>query len=163
VKVGGLWDGIATLTSIALQYGVPLESMVRKFAHRRFEPAEFTGDPDVPLAKSIPDYVFRWLGVHYVPGNREENGVHTPQGDPSGSLGGDSPVAAPEARHEPPRALPGMLKLPAVAGGAPQRSMAGGFASFQSDAPACPECGSIMVRAGACYSCKNCGSSSGCG
>jgi ribonucleoside-diphosphate reductase alpha chain len=163
VKVDGLLEGIAALTSIVLQYGVPLGSMVRNFAHGRFEPAGFTGDPDVPIARSIVDYVFRWLGIHHVAGYRAENGGHGPQGDPSGSLGGDSPVAAPEARGGSAVALAGAVAPPPVAGGAPGRSMTETFAAFQSAAPACPECGSLMVRAGSCYCCYNCGSQGGCG
>ena len=68
--IGGLMDTIGTLTSIALQYGVPLEALVRKFAHQRFEPSGFTKNPDIRNATSITDYVFRWLALQFIPGYR---------------------------------------------------------------------------------------------
>ena len=71
--IGGLMDTIGVLTSLALQYGVPLDALVRKFEHARFEPNGFTRNSDIPIAKSVVDYVFRWLGVNYVPGYREAN------------------------------------------------------------------------------------------
>src|SRR5205085_3726068 len=71
--IGGLMDGIGTLTSMALQYGVPLEALVKKFAHQRFEPSGFTKNPEIRNASSITDYVFRWMALHFVPGYREAN------------------------------------------------------------------------------------------
>lgn len=71
--IGGLMDGIGTLTSMALQYGVPLEALARKFAHQRFEPSGFTKNPEIRNAASITDYVFRWLAMQFVPGYRESN------------------------------------------------------------------------------------------
>src|SRR5262249_5818568 len=71
--IGGLMDTIGTLTSLSLQYGVPLEALVNKFAHMRFEPSGWTGNPDIPNAKSVPDYIFRWLGMEFIPGYREAN------------------------------------------------------------------------------------------
>jgi ribonucleoside-diphosphate reductase alpha chain len=71
--IGGLMDTIGTLTSLSLQYGVPVEAMVNKFAHMRFEPSGWTGNPDIPNAKSVPDYIFRWLGMEFIPGYREAN------------------------------------------------------------------------------------------
>ena len=71
--IGGLMDGIGTLTSLALQYGVPLEALVRKFAHVRFEPSGFTQNPDIRNAASIIDYVFRWMAFQFIPGYREAN------------------------------------------------------------------------------------------
>jgi ribonucleoside-diphosphate reductase alpha chain len=71
--IGGLMDGIGTLTSMALQYGVPLEALVKKFAYQRFEPSGFTKNPDIRNASSITDYVFRWLAVQFTPGYREAN------------------------------------------------------------------------------------------
>src|SRR3712207_3251056 len=69
--IGGLMDTVATLTSLSLQYGVPLESMVKKFAYQRFEPSGFTKNPDIRNATSITDYVFRWLGCQFIPGYKE--------------------------------------------------------------------------------------------
>lgn len=71
--IGGLMDTIATLISLNLQYGVPVEAIVRKFEHMRFEPSGFTANPDIPMAKSMMDYLARWLGMHFVPGYREAN------------------------------------------------------------------------------------------
>jgi ribonucleoside-diphosphate reductase alpha chain len=77
--IGGLMDTIGTLTSLALQYGVPLDALVNKFTHMRFEPSGWTGNPDIPMAKSITDYIFRWLGIQFLPGYREAN---TPKREP---------------------------------------------------------------------------------
>src|SRR6185503_11116754 len=77
--IGGLMDTIGALTSMALQYGVPLESLVKKFAHQRFEPSGFTKNPDIRQASSIIDYVFRWMGCQFVPGYRESTAPKQPQ------------------------------------------------------------------------------------
>src|SRR6185503_5734109 len=77
--IGGLMDSIGTLTSMALQYGVPLEALVKKFAHQRFEPSGFTKNPDVRNASSITDYVFRWMAFQFIPGYREANGLRRNQ------------------------------------------------------------------------------------
>ena len=146
--VSGLMDTIATMTSIALQYGVPLKALVDKFSHTRFEPAGFTNNREIPIAKSITDYVFRYLGSRYL----EVEALSDDEAD-------DSNTVFVEARTSPPVAVAG-----AVAGGSGEsgRTDAGrGFVN-QSDAPSCMDCGSIMIRNGACYKCPNCGSTSGC-
>ena len=74
--IGGLMDSIGTLTSLALQYGVPLEALVKKFAHQRFEPSGYTKNPDIRNASSIIDYVFRWMGVEFIPGYKA---THSPE------------------------------------------------------------------------------------
>src|SRR5439155_6279419 len=71
--IGGLMDTIATLVSVSLQYGVPVESLVRKFEHVRFEPSGMTRNPEIPIAKSLVDYIFRWLAMEFVPGYRANN------------------------------------------------------------------------------------------
>ena len=76
--IGGLMDVLGTAISIGLQYGVPLEVFVNKFAHSRFEPAGFTKNPDIPIAKSIADYIFRWMGMEFIPGYREANAPRRP-------------------------------------------------------------------------------------
>ena len=76
--IGGLMDVLGTAISIGLQYGVPLEVFVNKFAHSRFEPAGFTKNPDIPIAKSVADYIFRWLGMEFIPGYREANAPKRP-------------------------------------------------------------------------------------
>src|SRR5438874_9391620 len=78
-------DVLGAAISIGLQYGVPLEVFVNKFAHSRFEPAGFTKNPDIPIAKSIADYIFRWLGMEFIPGYREANAPQRPSDDSPGS------------------------------------------------------------------------------
>jgi ribonucleoside-diphosphate reductase alpha chain len=146
--VSGLMDTIATMTSMALQYGVPLRTLVDKFSHTRFEPSGFTNNPEIPIAKSITDYVFRYLGNRYLSGEAD---IDDTSNYNSGQAGDAIGLAAS------PRG--------AIAGGS--EAFAGHLnsrASFvnQADAPACMDCGAIMVRNGACYKCLNCGSTSGC-
>jgi ribonucleoside-diphosphate reductase alpha chain len=146
--VSGLMDTIATMTSIALQYGVPLKTLVDKFSHTRFEPSGFTNNREIPFAKSMADYVFRYLGMRYL---QDESAVPDEQETEAESVG----LASPRP-----------LLRAAVAGGsvdAPRQSF-GAPAAFvnQADAPSCSDCGSIMVRNGACYKCANCGGTSGC-
>jgi len=142
--ISGLMDTIATLTSIALQYGVPLEALVSKFSHVRFEPAGFTSNPDIPIAKSLTDYIFRYLGTRFL--NKEQQEV-------AGLLpsAGHERTAAPELRPD--------QVTPAQTGSPPRQVHA---FQMQSDAPACHECGAIMVRNGSCYKCLNCGLTDGC-
>src|SRR6185436_3994483 len=83
--IGGLMDSLGTAVSVALQYGVPVESLVNKFTHQRFEPAGLTGNRDIPFAKSLVDYIFRWMGMEFIPGYREANAPKR-----SGGTGGDS-------------------------------------------------------------------------
>jgi ribonucleoside-diphosphate reductase alpha chain len=144
--VSGLMDTVATMTSIALQYGVPLEALVNKFSHTRFEPAGFTNNSEIPIAKSVMDYVFRYLGNRYL----------------SPSI--EAPVDDQEAQSETVGLETQALKA-AVAGGK------GGNPSVEAeprafvnhaDAPSCMDCGDIMVRNGACYKCLTCGTTSGC-
>src|SRR5260370_21750844 len=88
--IGRLMGVLGTAISIGLQSGVPLEVFVNKFAHSRFEPAGFTKNPDIPIAKSIPDYIFRWLGMEFIPGYREANAPQRPTED--GAPGVTTPV-----------------------------------------------------------------------
>ena len=148
--VSGLMDTIATMTSMALQYGVPLRTLVDKFSHTRFEPSGFTNNREIPIAKSITDYVFRYLGNRYLSGEADVDDIsiyNSVQSDAAGPLG---LAASPRG---------------AVAGGS-EASPDGvnvrmSFVN-QADAPSCMDCGSIMIRNGACYKCANCGSTSGC-
>ena len=166
--IGGLMDTIGTLTSMSLQYGVPLETLLKKFAHQRFEPSGFTKNPEIRNASSIIDYVFRWLALQFVPGYRES-------------------IAAP-GRAQPELAMPGLLEevkkkinrpvpeLPIVEdtetvelkkhgngnGHAQRARELTAMITNQQDAPTCPSCGHVAVRNGACYKCLNCGESLGC-
>ncbi len=139
--VSGLMDTIATMTSIALQYGVPLKALVDKFSHTRFEPSGFTNNPEIPIAKSVTDYVFRFLGNRFLKGEPEVADEQEAQT----SVTGLAPLRA------------------AVAGGSGARVPVSPYGIVnQADAPSCSDCGAIMVRSGACYKCANCGGTSGC-
>jgi ribonucleoside-diphosphate reductase alpha chain len=144
--VSGLMDTIATMTSMALQYGVPLRTLVDKFSHTRFEPSGFTNNRDIPIAKSITDYVFRYLGNRYLSSELEKTDADATEG---------AVAIAPQAAE---------ASRGAIAGGSEGISALASATSFvnQSDAPSCMDCGSIMIRNGACYKCPNCGSTSGC-
>ena len=154
--ISGLMDTIATMTSVALQYGVPLESLVEKFIHKRFEPSGYTNNKDIPIAKSIIDYVFRWLGLKFLAKSQlvedeslEDQLVHPRQLHPYGGNsdvqdGNASSAILPSGQRERVEAQEKRV------------------ASMQSDAPPCHACGSIMVRNGTCYRCLNCGETSGC-
>jgi ribonucleoside-diphosphate reductase alpha chain len=142
--ISGLMDAFATSISMALQYGVPLEALVEKFSHVRFEPSGFTKNPEIPYAKSITDYIFRWLASKFLSVERQEAvGVQASETSLKPHSGPVTPVQAQSDR------APGMP--------APGPAM-----KAQTDAPPCHYCGSIMIRNGSCYRCANCGSTSGC-
>jgi ribonucleoside-diphosphate reductase alpha chain len=144
--ISGLMDAFATSISMALQYGVPLEALVEKFSHVRFEPSGFTKNPEIPFAKSITDYIFRWLASKF---------LSAEQAQAVGVRGVEHPAVEPRSGPVTPRA---------TGGGGTSPSAGGGAATFrsQADAPSCHYCGSIMTRNGSCYRCANCGSTSGC-
>ena len=136
--VSGMMDAFATAISVSLQYGVPLESLIRKFSHMRFEPAGFTGNKEVPMAKSITDYIFRWLAVKFLPESSQaeiETEVDIDSTMHSNSM--DHSVSAQENQERD-------------------------VFIAQADAPSCSDCGSLMTRNGSCYVCRECGSTSGC-
>jgi len=155
--LSGLLDVFATSVSIGLQYGVPLKILVNKFAHVRFEPSGFTTNPNIRVAKSIIDYIFRWLGLKFLtPEERRAIGINVDT-SATAELQIDEIAAAPSYQtSSAPAAQASLLDAPA--------EPAGLTSTFdnQSDAPACDTCGSIMVRNGACYKCLNCGATSGC-
>ncbi len=175
--IGGLMDVLGTAISIGLQYGVPLEVFVNKFAHSRFEPAGFTKNPDIPIAKSIADYIFRWLGMEFIPGYRQENAPKRPAAETEAEEDQPTVIAAPllkvnghrtatiadlehaEAVMEAYQSAPPAALAPPGDGLAEQDRQ---FAHFQSDAPPCDNCGALTVRCGTCYRCFNCGNSMGC-
>jgi ribonucleoside-diphosphate reductase alpha chain len=215
---------------MSLQYGVPLEVYVNKFSHTRFEPMGFTKHPDIRIAKSIVDYIFRWMGLSFLPGYREATLGHVDSAGPAESAAGGS---AEDAEAEPrpaamkaggPTPRPGTAEKQAANGhgpkpvaktaakpatttairhdgngngshaakpkkrvlefddghdktdvldragvrlkvdqnGGPLSNRTEQFARFQTDAPACENCGAITVRNGNCYLCHNCGNSMGC-
>jgi ribonucleoside-diphosphate reductase alpha chain len=138
--ISGLMDAFATSISMSLQYGVPLETLVEKFSHVRFEPSGFTKNPEIPYAKSLTDYIFRWLASKFLSAEQKE------------TVG----VQSVEGRSEPALATPGASTGPA------KTASSGTTYRSQADAPSCHYCGSIMTRNGSCYRCSNCGSTSGC-
>ena len=142
--ISGLMDAFATSISLALQYGVPLEVLVKKFAHTRFEPSGFTKNPEIPIAKSITDYIFRWLASKFLSGTQQE-AIGIVRREPIVEV--EAAPAAPVTPAKPTTIESSAIKI-----------------SFQGqeDAPACSDCGSIMIRNGTCYKCLNCGSTSGC-
>jgi ribonucleoside-diphosphate reductase alpha chain len=167
--IGGLMDSIGTLTSLAWQYGVPLEALAKKFAHQRFEPSGFTKNPEIRNASSITDYVFRWMALQFVPGYRESLQVVRTQPDLA------MPGLAEEIKKNVNRPVPGLLPMSDDTDVVPVKSDKGNGHSHehrtltltsmitnQQDAPTCPNCGHVAVRNGACYKCLNCGESLGC-
>jgi ribonucleoside-diphosphate reductase alpha chain len=177
--IGGLMDSIGTLTSMALQYGVPLEALAKKFAHQRFEPSGFTKNPEIRNASSITDYVFRWMAIQFIPGYRESNSPNRNQQElPMPGLLEEVKKKVNRPVPELPLADDGELILPSGAsgkngnghqigegksnGGQMIVSLSDAIAHFQQDAPTCPNCGHVAVRNGACYKCLNCGESLGC-
>jgi len=144
--VSGLMDSFATAISMALQYGVPLDVLVHKFSHARFEPSGFTNNPNIPIAKSIVDYIFRWMASKFLSEEEQRRtGVLLRNGETSDFSewnGGEIEPAAALAASTP---LNTKIAFQA-----------------QEDSPPCPDCGAIMVRNGACYKCLECGATNGC-
>jgi ribonucleoside-diphosphate reductase alpha chain len=160
--ISGLMDALATQTSVALQYGVPLEVMINKFSHMRFEPNGFTKNPEIPVAKSIIDYIFRWLASRFLDADSQDAvGIVRREPAPSPEAAGQEPASPEPARPEskgPEGEARSPLKMVATNGNG------NGHLTFvvNADAPSCSECGAITVRSGACYRCLNCGATTGC-
>ena len=167
--VSGLMDSIATAISLALQYGVPLKVLVEKFSHTRFEPSGWTGHKDIGFAKSIMDYIFRWLALKFLPGYASqeptsiaENGGSEPAASQSHDREGVGNAVNQDRAgvgiHD--RAVNPSASTSAAPGSARTRDYPA--PAFTSDAPTCSDCGSLMTRNGSCYKCENCGATSGC-
>jgi ribonucleoside-diphosphate reductase alpha chain len=174
----GMMNSFATAISIALQYGVPLETLVQKFSYMRFEPEGITGNPEIPFAKSMPDYIMRWLASRFLDVDaQEELGILTPA------------VRARKVAQETAQSIAssdtagpgnGNGGNGGSSGGSPQASAVDGSApaaaSFTDSppvvparlqgldlGPACSQCGGMMQRTGSCYTCSSCGNNTGCG
>jgi len=181
--IGGLMDSVATLTSMSLQYGVPLDALVRKFSHQRFEPSGFTKNPEIRNASSIIDYIFRWMAIQFIDGYREANSpgrnqpdlaipglleeikkkINRPVPDLPLSDEDTSIILKAEASvSQPSLELSQNRGSTAAAHGRAIVTLSDSVAHFQQDAPSCPNCGHVAVRNGACYKCLNCGESLGC-
>jgi ribonucleoside-diphosphate reductase alpha chain len=148
--ISGFADAFAQAISYALQYGVPLQALVDKFSHVRFEPSGMTRNPEIRFAKSIVDYIFRWLASKFLsPEAQFHAGVNGRELDEHGGhklMPTAATATAPSAGSGAPTAAPGPFST----------------IQNQEDAPPCSTCGSIMIRSGACYKCVNCGNTSGC-
>jgi ribonucleoside-diphosphate reductase alpha chain len=150
--ISGFADAFAQAISYALQYGVPLQALVDKFSHVRFEPSGMTRNPEIRFAKSIVDYIFRWLATKFM----------SPEAQFHAGVNGRDPDLDHPARPGHPglsaTASPPAADVPRAAASA----VAFSTIQNQEDAPPCSTCGSIMIRSGACYKCMNCGTTSGC-
>ena len=155
--ISGLMDAFSTSISLALQYGVPLRVLVNKFIHTRFEPSGWTKNPEIRVAKSVVDYIFRWLGLKFLSKDDQE------------ALGltrtTEEQVDTQTRLVEPVNTMPQSEdNLPELKGSRMVRADSDRLTfNPQSDAPACDNCGMIMVRNGSCYKCLNCGNTTGCG
>jgi ribonucleoside-diphosphate reductase alpha chain len=177
--ISGVMDSFALAVSLALQHGVPLKVFCEKFAHTRFEPAGWSSNPDIGYAKSIMDYIFRWIQIRFLSGQQQllfENLRPKPFGDVNG-IARDT--------HSPAEGITEDLNAGSASLGNENRELRTGSGSLGTetrdlrpgavhaadalagmidlgDAPSCHVCGSIMVRNGSCYKCMSCGSTSGC-
>jgi ribonucleoside-diphosphate reductase alpha chain len=181
----GMMNSFATSISIALQYGVPLETLVQKFAYMRFDPEGITQNPEIPFAKSMPDYIMRWLASRFLDTDiQEELGILTPEvrarkmgedvalsitssdtagpananGGNGGNGGGNGGAAKPTASTTQPgttKAAASAMTDTPPARPAVMRGLDLG--------PACSQCGGMMQRTGSCYTCSSCGNNTGCG
>jgi len=131
--ISGLMDSFATVVSLALQHGVPLDVLCAKFSHTRFEPSGWSGNPKIGYASSLMDYLFRWMELKF---------LKNEQGELFGYLPTSNASAQPASKKGAVEALGEFVQL--------------------GDAPACNFCGSLMVRSGSCYRCVTCGGTSGC-
>jgi ribonucleoside-diphosphate reductase alpha chain len=145
--LSGIMDAFALSVSIALQYGVPLRALVDKFANSRFEPSGFTGNPDIHYAKSIVDYIGRWLGKKFISPDYL-----------NGSAGVEKEASLSAPAVAPKEALPSTSRMPDPK----QVDYSRVTNEMILDAPYCSECGMLMTPNGSCYKCSNCGSTSGC-
>jgi ribonucleoside-diphosphate reductase alpha chain len=187
----GMMNAFATSVSISLQYGVPLETLVRKFSYMRFDPEGATGNPEIPFAKSMPDYIMRWLASRFLDVDcQEELGIMTPEvrarkAAQEALMRGDT--AAPVVEVEPTNgggngSGNGHTNGGTNGGNGSPKSAAGtsgtkpAAAAFTDEppviparlqgldlGPACGQCGGMMQRTGSCYTCSSCGNNTGCG
>jgi ribonucleoside-diphosphate reductase alpha chain len=165
--VSGLMDSFALAVSIALQHGVPLKLFCEKFAHTRFEPSGWSGNPELGYAKSIMDYIFRWLQMRFLTGQqqllfesfRPRTAELGPQPGSAGDLNGSGVGSGPKPESSFGSAQEKLRQKPS---GSIHAADALSSIVDMGDAPSCSFCGSIMTRNGSCYRCMSCGSTSGC-
>ncbi len=181
----GLLNAFATAISIGLQYGVPLETFVRKFSYMRFEPEGITGNPEIPFAKSMPDYIMRWLGSRFIDDTDvlEDLGILTPEvrakrdaettqlglgidtsGGTAGPANGGNGHSKPANGSDAEKAkASGGQTVPASAAFTETPPVVPAKMSGLDLGPACEQCGGMMQRTGSCYTCSSCGNNTGCG
>jgi ribonucleoside-diphosphate reductase alpha chain len=174
----GMMNSFATAISISLQYGVPLETLVRKFSYMRFEPEGMTSNPEIPFAKSMPDYIMRWLASRFLDADlQEELGILTPevrarkaaQDAASSRVSDTASPPAPAEGSEPKTEGNGHGGAKPSAAVAPTTALTDeppvlpAVRSGLDLGPACQQCGGMMQRTGSCYTCSSCGFNTGCG
>jgi ribonucleoside-diphosphate reductase alpha chain len=165
----GMMNSFATAISISLQYGVPLETLVQKFSYMRFEPEGITGNTEIPFAKSMPDYIMRWLASRFLDTDaQEELGILTPavraRKAAQDALAYDGDTAGPAAQQP---------STPEASAAGASRGPTGALTDTPPVVPArlqgldlgpaCSQCGGMMQRTGSCYTCSSCGNNTGCG
>jgi ribonucleoside-diphosphate reductase alpha chain len=170
----GMMNSFATAISISLQYGVPLETLVRKFSYMRFEPEGITGNPEIPFAKSMPDYIMRWLASRFLDADAQEDlGILTPEvrarkaaqeaaqsvtaSDTAGPSDEEQPQSAPKASSGNGGGIAPSASFTDMPPVVPARMQGLDLG------PACSQCGGMMQRTGSCYTCSSCGNNTGCG
>ncbi|HMQ10015.1 MAG TPA: vitamin B12-dependent ribonucleotide reductase [Oligoflexia bacterium] len=151
--ISGMMDSFATAISLALQYGVPLRVLIDKFSHTRFEPSGMTSNKEIPFAKSLVDYIFRWMASKFLsPSEKAQVGI----------LSEDAKQAVEQAEKALNTATTTETSSNAVAGAELAHDESNWSIQVQQDTPPCTECGSMTIRSGVCYKCQNCGATSGC-
>ena len=169
----GMMNSFATAISISLQYGVPLETLVQKFAYMRFEPEGITQNPEIPFAKSMPDYIMRWLASRFLDADdQEELGILTPEvrrrkeaqdlGLSYTSSDTAGPAQSAARRVEPSSSAAAASRLTDTPPVVPAATGKSNFGALELG-PACGQCGGMMQRTGSCYTCPSCGNNTGCG
>jgi ribonucleoside-diphosphate reductase alpha chain len=165
----GMMNSFATAISISLQYGVPLETLVQKFSYMRFEPEGITGNPEIPFAKSMPDYIMRWLASRFLDTDaQEELGILTPEvrarkaAQEAAQAVSSSDTAGPAANAPTAEAAQGE-GAPAAASFTETPPVVPARLQGLDLGPACSQCGGMMQRTGSCYTCSSCGNNTGCG
>jgi ribonucleoside-diphosphate reductase alpha chain len=169
----GMMNSFATAISIALQYGVPLETLVRKFSYMRFEPEGITGNPEIPFAKSMPDYIMRWLASRFLDVDVQEDlGILTQevrarksaQEAAQSALASDTAGPSANDPAEPASSAGnGGAGVPAAAALTDTPPVVPARMQGLDLGPACSQCGGMMQRTGSCYTCSSCGNNTGCG
>jgi ribonucleoside-diphosphate reductase alpha chain len=165
----GMMNAFATAISISLQYGVPLETLVQKFSYMRFEPEGITNNPEIPFAKSMPDYIMRWVASRFLDADaQEELGILTPEvrarkaaQDAVSSLVSDT--SGPASPVETTGNGGNGAAKPATAGLTDSPPVVPARLAGLDLGPACSQCGGMMQRTGSCYTCSSCGNNTGCG